>query len=180
MRVSIVLALGALLAAAPTYAQEAPTSSFAITEIGYGYNQSANAHYAALEWGRMWPVADRVAVGVAGHVGITDGELYGVKPRIRAYLSDGVSLDIASGVLLGWDRPTISSHLGLGLGESLILTAQLDRRSTKHYDESEPYYQSSTELYLGARLGGRAGVIGTLVGSLAGVVVLAVIFSALD
>jgi hypothetical protein len=180
MRVPPVLVLSLAFSAAPSWAQDlegVPDSGFWVTEVGYGHDFGEGAHYASLEYGPMWPVAERIALGFAGHLGISDQQFYGVKPRLRAFVSDGVSVDLGAGVLFGGDRPAISGHLGVGLGGTLILTGQLDKRTLLYFDDD---YRSHYEFFLGAKLDGKAGVIGSIIGGVGGAALLLLLFATVE
>lgn len=140
-RIVLIIAALAIFTASPSVAQTShrnfsftprpldQTKSFTITEFSLGRrfgdytlgndNRSESEGLAAWELGLMRNVSERWAVGAAVFLNADDWRTQiGIKPRVRYWLGQRSSLDIAAGPILktyGEDQLThtgISSHLG--------------------------------------------------------------------
>ncbi len=140
-RVVMLIIAVTVLAASPSVAQTSQrgfsftprpleqTKTFTITEFSLGrrfgdYNlgdddRSESEGLAAWELGLMRNVSERWAIGAAVFLNADDWRTqFGIKPRVRYWLGQRSSLDLAAGPILktyGEDQLThtgISSHLG--------------------------------------------------------------------
>jgi len=195
MRGRITLGLGVaaflagILAPTPGQAQNCwqgspDCESFWITEAGYTPRLSApprplkESFYLHWELGYMRNLDNRQwALGGAGFLGLDDdGSRFALKVRLRRWLGQDVSVDLAPGILFaGSDShfesnvPGFTGHLAINHREWLQVVAMLeviDLEPKQAFPDLEP--NTDVSWYGGVKLGGVAGVIGTVILGFAG------------
>lgn len=136
--------------------------------------------YDGPAWGERWKVTTEVgalnnrgrggwAVGASGQFRAVGGNArdyrYGLRLRVRRWLSTTTSLDLAPGVLLGSPHvdkvrlrgPTVTTYAALSVGDWIALTADVEFvRLDPGLLTAAP--STDTALYIGARVGSYTGL----------------------
>lgn len=114
--------------------------------------------------------SSRWAVGGSGHFRAVDGDAddyrYGLRLRVRRWLSGSTSLDLAPGVLFGSPHinnvglrsPALTTYAGLSAADWIAITAEVEVVRL----QSGPRVTApslDTGFYIGARVGSYAGLI---------------------
>jgi hypothetical protein len=147
---------------------------FWVTEFGGGVRVSPTvpgSWRGLISWelGGMRNLSRKVAVGGTGFWTLTDqASSLGLRPRMRYWVGDAFSVDIAPGVILverGRSGLGFSGQVSANVTPtlSLVTTVQSIRAVTYSYDTPRP---GRIDLFVGARLSGRAGAIAGVVAPL--------------
>lgn len=141
--------------------------------------------YLSADVGWMWNVSTRSAVGAsifAGHEFGWEGYPYGLRGRYRWWLSSRSSLGASGGIVFGSSQgmgedPGFTGRLTVGLGDLLLLSAQLDYVPAlllveQYYEEYKDYKDYGERFYLGASLGSWLGIVSYAAAGLLGLVAL--------
>lgn len=164
-----------LVAACPLHAQACwrgrpPPScrAFAITEIGYSRGLHRSAPFGAgpgdlvaAEAGWMVNVNPRLAVGGTGFAANDSdgGSRFALKPRVRWWQTQSVSLEASAGILLAGNHgnfPGATAHVALNVRDWLALSGQLeifDRASGGELAQSDALW------WIGGKLGSQPAAV---------------------
>jgi len=155
----------------------AACGAFWLTEAELAFNLASETRgadfFPNVEVGRLTTVGDRSALGLSGFFGWNDGPRLGAKLRMRRWLNDDFSLDVAPGLQFagslpeGGTLPALSSHVGVNYRDQLSLT--LNGESYDDIHGTQTYY------YAGVRFGSKPGRIAFISGS-AGILVAFIAF----
>lgn len=131
-----------------------------------------DAFYFHWELGHMKNIVDRWALGGAVFLGADDlGSRLALKGRVRRWIGPRTSVDLSPGILvLISDRyktkaPGFTGHVGLNFREWFQLVAMVEvidmEPDRRRYPDVEPGLD--TAWYAGAKMGGRASLVGTVI-----------------
>ena len=100
--------------------------AFWLTEFGVAAPLGGSDPLASWELGGMRNIDARTALGVTLYLSAFASDGFGVKPRLRRWLSPRTALDVSPGIFYaaGNRRPGFTGHVGLSLGDWLSLTVQ--------------------------------------------------------
>jgi hypothetical protein len=79
---------------------------------------------------------------------------FGIRPRLRLWMSRAISVDLAPGIILfDWGGAGFSGHVGLNLGDYAAVTAHVVSRPHAHAPSAQ------TGVLVGGRVGSAVGAI---------------------
>ncbi len=155
--------------------------TFLVTEIGYAYRVNDYAentfnlqrrHYLTSEIGFMANTSESFAIGATNFIGADEGGNFrwGVKLRLRRWLTSNSSIEVAPGLLFADSRGNkkglaFMGNASLSVTEWFALVGQVEVVPTG--------FAGGTDhaVYLGARTGSTAGlVLNAVTGTLAAVI----------
>ena len=140
-----------------------------ITEASYlarisGRGDAASTGFpgvtASLEFGRLWGVTPKVAVGAGFSATLLEGIAFGIRPRVRYWLSPTSSLDLAPGLLVAGvaGPPRFTADLALMRRDQFGVTLQsFVMSSTTYYPDGRFTTGNRVVVYGGLKLGSNWG-----------------------
>lgn len=142
--------------------------SFIITEIGFAVRLTQEPFDEGLtsgELGYMVNVDERYSLGGTAYGAFEDftdpepDSRFGVKGRIRAWLTDWLSLELAPGILKHQGSLGFTGHASLNVRDQIILISQLEQLNYKG--------RKTAVWYAGMRLGSKPALGAAVAGLLA-------------
>ncbi len=156
--------------------------AFLITEFGFNVSTHDNfvdATSGVWELGVLRNTGKRTALGGSARFAVGAGDRLVLSPRVRRWLGNHLTLDLAPGVIVWDDRvtglstaraPGFSGQITLGYADFGAVTTGVE---IAHFDRAQPLGVSGTSVvpFVGVRLGSYPGAIaGTAGAALIGLV----------
>gem|GEM_PF-4775120 len=155
--------------------------SFAISSgVGKAYFEQGGTYYLNWEWGWMKNLNRRYSLGGSLYSGINfEAYHWGLKFRLRRWLSRHVNFDFAPGILLGhvYDEsnadesyPGFTGHIGLNVGNYVGFILQMESLRATAWVYEPSLGQSAekngtvTAWYAGVKLRSEAGIVPGILG----------------
>lgn len=162
--------------------------AFLITEFGVNgstHDNFVDATSAIWELGLMKNTGSRTAFGATARFAVGAGDRLILSPRLRRWMGNHLTLDVAPGIIVWDDRttglstaraPGFSGQLTLGYQDLIAVAAGVE---IAHFDRQDAFGVSGTSTvpFVGARLGSYPGTIAGTVGAALIAVVAAILQS---